>query len=90
MQARQVASDFLTQRSEHFRTGDWVLTHAEEYEAAWAVGYQSRDFLESGNIEDSLAGNGPAVVPKSGAAPWAAWSGHPVADQVARGRPGSD
>jgi len=86
--ARQIASDFLTQRFEEFRSGDWVLTVAEDYDSAWAVGYQALAFVESGNVLDSLAGNGPVVVPKSGAQPWMAWSGLPVGEQIARGRPG--
>ena len=85
--ARQIASDFLTQLCEEFRSGEWVLTVAKEYDTAWAVGYQALAFVESGNVRDSLAGNGPVVVPKSGEQPWMAWSGLPVAEQIARGRP---
>lgn len=64
--ARQIAGDFLTQRCEEFRSGQWVLTVAEDYDTAWAVGYQALAFVESGNVLDSLVGNGPVVVPKSG------------------------
>jgi hypothetical protein len=82
-----MASDFLAQLSEEYRSGDWVLTVAEDYDTAWAIGYQALAFVESGNIVDSLVGNGPVIVPKSGAQPWMAWSGPPVGEQIARGRP---
>ncbi|WP_275408861.1 YrhB domain-containing protein [Micromonospora qiuiae] len=52
---------------------------------AWSVGYQSRAFIESGDIHDSLVGNGPVVVPKFGADPWLAWSGRPVEETDHRG-----
>jgi hypothetical protein len=87
-QARQIAADYLTQLSEEYRSGDWVQTDAEEYATAWVVAYQTRAFMETGRLSDRLAGNGPVVVPKSGGEPWMAWSGLPVADQLARGRPG--
>ncbi|QOC89673.1 YrhB domain-containing protein [Micromonospora craniellae] len=54
------------------RAGEWVIIGAWEHETAWSVGYQSRAFIESGDIHDSLVGNGPVVVPKSGADPWLA------------------
>jgi hypothetical protein len=86
-QAKRVASEFLAERFEEFRSGEWVVTRADEYDAAWSVGYQVRLFTESGRIVDSLAGNGPVVVPKSGEQPWVAWSGRPVEEQIAEGRP---
>lgn len=89
-EARELASAFLADRSDHFRTGEWVITAVEEHETAWSVGYQSRAFLETGDISRSLVGNGPVVVPKSGANPWLAWSGRPVEDQIADGRPTLD
>ncbi|QGN48089.1 hypothetical protein GKC29_15420 [Micromonospora sp. WMMC415] len=72
---------------EKIRTGEWVIIGAREHETAWSVGYQSRAFIESRDIPDSLVGNGPVVVPKSGAEPWLAWSGRPVEEQIAEGRP---
>ncbi|MEH1027904.1 YrhB domain-containing protein [Micromonospora profundi] len=86
-EARGIASGFLADRIEEFRTGEWVISGAEEHETAWSVSYQSRAFIESGRISDALVGNGPAVVPKSGAAPWLSWSGRPVEEQIAEGGP---
>ncbi|MGC4744951.1 YrhB domain-containing protein [Micromonospora sp. DT201] len=86
-EAREIASAFLAERIDEIRTGEWVVTGAWEHETAWSVGYQSRAFVESGRISDALAGNGPVVVPKSGADPWLSWSGRPVEEQIAEGRP---
>jgi Immunity protein 35 len=86
-EAREVAFAFLADRIDHIRTGEWVITGAREHETAWSVSYQSRAFTESGDIHNALAGNGPVVVPKSGADPWLAWSGRPVEEQIAEGRP---
>ncbi|MEV6368794.1 YrhB domain-containing protein [Micromonospora musae] len=86
-EAREVAFAFLADRTDKVRAGEWVIIGAWEHETAWSVGYQSRAFIESGDIHDSLVGNGPVVVPKSGADPWLAWSGRPVEEQLAEGRP---
>ncbi|MET8088508.1 YrhB domain-containing protein [Micromonospora sp. NPDC005237] len=85
--AREIALAFLADRMGEVRAGEWVITGVREHEAAWSVGYQSRAFIESGRISDALVGNGPVVVPKSGADPWLAWSGRPVEEQIAEGRP---
>ncbi|MFE9693609.1 YrhB domain-containing protein [Micromonospora sp. NPDC005806] len=86
-EAREIAFAFLADRGDKIRTGEWVITGGREHETAWSVGYQSRAFIESGDIHDSLVGNGPVVVPKSGPDPWLAWSGQPVEEQIAEGRP---
>jgi hypothetical protein len=58
---RQMPADFLTPGSEQFRSGNWVLTVAQDYDTAWAVGYQALAFIESGNVLNSLADNGSVV-----------------------------
>lgn len=47
-----------------------VISRCEELDDAWSFGYNSRAFLEAGDISSALAGNGPVVVPKSGADPY--------------------
>jgi hypothetical protein len=64
-----------------------VISTVEEYDTAWAVSYNGRQYVESGDIRDALGGNGALVVPKSGAEPWFTWSGDTTANQVALGRP---
>ncbi|MET8043421.1 YrhB domain-containing protein [Micromonospora sp. NPDC005215] len=66
-EAGEIALAFLADRMDEIRAGEWVITGAREHETAWSVGYQSRAFIESGRISDALVGNGPVVVPKSGA-----------------------
>jgi len=51
-------------------TVEIVICHCEETDDAWVFGYQSRAFLEQGDINSSLVGNGPLVVPKSGLPPF--------------------
>ena len=76
----------LSERFAEFRTGEWVLTGVEEYDSAWAVFYNMRNYADSGELRDALAGNGALIVPKTGAEPWFAWSGADTASQVLRGR----
>ncbi|MFF4875283.1 YrhB domain-containing protein [Micromonospora sp. NPDC000668] len=85
-EARGIAFALLADRIGEIRTGEWVITGARGHETAWSVSYQSRAFIESGRVSDALAGNGPVVVPKSGADPWLAWSGRPVEEQIAEHR----
>lgn len=56
--------------------GDW-----------WVQGYQSRAFVEGGDVDAALAGNGPIAVPKDGRPPFALSAASPAADQLGRLRP---
>lgn len=47
-----------------------VIATCSEMPDGWAFGYNSRSFLEDGDIVSSLIGNGPVIVPKSGAQPY--------------------
>ena len=84
--ARDVATRVLQQQYPEFASGEWVLSGVEEHESAWAFFYNSRQFLETREVQHALAGNGALVVPKSGSEPWFAWSGADTASQVAQGR----
>lgn len=46
-----------------------VICRCVETEEGWSFGYNSRAFLEDGDIVSALAGNGPVIVPKSGEPP---------------------
>lgn len=81
-----MATSLLNERFPEFRAGIWILTHVQEYDTAWAFGYNSRAYVERGEVRLSLAGNGPLIIPKSGDDPWFAWSGADTASQVAQGR----
>lgn len=41
-----------------------VITDVIDLPEAWVLYYQSRAYVESGNISDALAGNGPCVISK--------------------------
>lgn len=45
-----------------------VISHCLEIEEGWSFAYDSRAFIEDGDILSALAGNGPVIVPRSGAA----------------------
>ena len=47
-----------------------VIARCDERPDAWSFSYNSRPFLERGDIASALAGNGPVIVPKSGADPY--------------------
>lgn len=47
-----------------------VINKCEEMADNWAFYYDSRRFIEQGDILFALAGNGPIIVPKSGAEPY--------------------
>lgn len=81
-----MAVSTLAELFPEFASGEWVLCGTEDHESAWAFHYNSREYLETGNVSDALAGNGPLVVPRNGERPWFAWSGADIATQVARGR----
>jgi len=68
--ALEIAQQFLDQviRPEH--SAEIVIARCSETEEGWTFGYNSRAFLEHGDIASSLAGNGPVVVPRSGEAPY--------------------
>lgn len=58
--------------AQHPKTKDIeiVVCYCEETDDAWKFSYQSRQFLEHGDINSSLVGNAPVVVPKSGQLPY--------------------
>jgi hypothetical protein len=47
-----------------------VIAKCGEVDEGWVFGYNSRAFLEHEDISSSLVGNGPIIVPRSGAAPY--------------------
>ena len=83
--ARCVAVSVLSGRFDEFRAGEWVLTGVEEYDSAWAFSYNTRKYVDGGELRDALAGNGALVVPKTGDEPWFTWSGADTESQVAMG-----
>lgn len=71
--------DGLLRRGDH---GDVVIASCTEFPSAWVFGYNTREFLKGGDFLRSLVGNGPVVVPKSGAEPYLGGSGTPIGAQL--------
>jgi hypothetical protein len=67
--AFEVAQRFLDDvvRPEH--ASEIVVSKCSETSEGWAFGYDTREFLEQGDITSALVGNGPVIVPRSGEAP---------------------
>lgn len=68
--AFEIAQQFLDEviRPEH--STEIVIARCAETEEGWTFSYNSRAFLEDGDIASSLVGNGPVVVPRSGEPPF--------------------
>lgn len=64
--AYEVAQRFLDEviRPEH--APEIAIVTCEATDDGWAFGYNSRAFIEEGNVSLALAGNGPIIVPNSG------------------------
>jgi hypothetical protein len=80
--AFEIAKTFLDRTIRSEFGSDVVICSCAEYPAAWVFGYNTRRFLVEMKITDSLVGNGPVVVPKSGNAPFLGLSGRPIEDQL--------
>ena len=61
---------------------DLVVTEVQEFEHCFVAFFNSRRFLDSGNLSDALAGNGPLIVNKRTGAVRAAWSGRAWEEQL--------
>jgi len=68
--AFEIAQQFLDEviRPEH--SIEIVIARCAETEEGWTFSYNSRAFLEEGDISSSLVGNGPVVVLRSGEPPF--------------------
>lgn len=70
--AFEQAQRFLDEVIRPMHQSEIVICRCEEIEEGWSFGYNSRAFVEDGDIMSALAGNGPVIVPRSGAAPYIA------------------
>lgn len=68
--AFDAAQRFLDEMIRPANKAEIVISKCDELDDAWSFGYNSRAFLEAGDISSALAGNGPVIVPKSGADPF--------------------
>lgn len=68
--AFEAAQRFLDDQIRADHKVEIVISHCKETDDAWRFSYNSRATIEEGSISLSLAGNGPIIVPKSGADPY--------------------
>lgn len=80
--AYEAAQAFLDRVVRPSMPDDIVIASCVEFPSAWTFGYNSRAFLSDGEFRRALAGNGPVVVPKSGADPYLGGSGTPISAQL--------
>jgi hypothetical protein len=67
--AFEQAQRFLDERIRPDHQPEIVICHCEESDQGWSFGYNSRAYLEDGDILSALAGNGPVIVPRNGGPP---------------------
>ncbi|WP_394359229.1 YrhB domain-containing protein [Amycolatopsis sp. SB7-3] len=68
--AFEAAQRFLDAKIRPKHATEIVIARCVENDEGWAFGYNSRAFLEDGDVMSSLVGNGPIIVPRSGADPY--------------------
>jgi hypothetical protein len=81
--AYEQAQRFLDESVRPTHKVEIVISAVEEVRSAWVFSYNSRRYLESREITTSLVGNGPVIVPKSGALPFLSRLFRSVEEQVA-------
>lgn len=64
------AQKFLDEVIRPMHAHEIVIGGVTETDDAWEFGYNTRPFLEDGELTASLLGNGPVIVPKSGQDPY--------------------
>ena len=82
--ARQVVRELLARAEDAGGVPCVLVGDIEDYGRWWVQGYQSRAFVEDGDIMRALAGNGPFVIPKNGSEPFTLSSAEPTDVQIER------
>ncbi|MFC3452900.1 YrhB domain-containing protein [Amycolatopsis speibonae] len=68
--AFEAAQRFLDGRIRPRHKAEIVIARCVEGDEGWSSGCNTRALLERGEFLSSLVGNGPIIVPRSGAAPY--------------------
>lgn len=82
--ARRVVRELLARAEAAGGVPCVLVGDTEDYGRWWVQGYQSRAFVEDGDIMRALAGNGPFAIPKDGSEPFALSSAEPTDVQITR------
>lgn len=88
--AQQIVRDLLAKAESAGSPPCVLVGDAKDYGDWWVQGYQSRAYVEDGDVMQALAGNGPIVVPKDGSEPFALSSALPAEVQMERLRASGD
>jgi hypothetical protein len=65
VEAIKIAEDFLESKSK--RTGHnlvFLWDNTREFEYGWAFFYQTKEYVETGNMMDMVGGNSPIIINK--------------------------
>jgi Immunity protein 35 len=81
-QAREIAERYLADEMEPMLGAEVVIVSIREYPTCWVVGYNTRAFVENGDLLRSLVGNGPMMINRATGRLRLAWSGAPAEEQL--------
>lgn len=81
---RQVAEQVLDEQVRPNTDEDLVLTEVREYPTCWVVGYNTREFVETGSFSATLVGGGPIIINRKTARARVGTSALPIEDQLDR------
>lgn len=82
--AQRIVRGLLTDEEMHGGVACVLVGDPEDHGRWWVQGYQSRAFVQDGDIMQALAGNGPFAIPKDGSKPFRLGSAEPAAVQLQR------
>lgn len=87
-EARRIALGMLADAEQRSGLPCVLVGEPEDHGRWWVQGYQSRAFMEDGDVMQALAGNGPFAIPKDGSSPFPLGTAEPADVQLARLREG--
>lgn len=80
-QVRRIAERLLDEQVRPEIDDEVVISGIQEFPTCWAVGYNSREFLENGSISHALVG-GPVIVNRRTGTARLGVSAKPAEDQL--------
>lgn len=84
VEAQRIAVELLAEGERSGGVPCVLVGEPEDHGRWWVQGYQSRAFMEDGDVMQALAGNGPFAIPKDGSPPFRLGSAEPADVQLAR------
>jgi Immunity protein 35 len=81
-EARVIAQRFLDEEIQSKSRYELVLTDVLEFPHCWVVGFNARQFVETGDFRHALAGGGPIIVNRRTGAVRQGVSAKPIEEQL--------